>query len=246
VTAPRVALVTGASGGIGRAAAVALAEDGRSVACAYRQDDAGAKETVRMIEEAGGTAATFQADVAEEAEVSRLYDEVRKWAAPPLLLVASAGVLRDGLTVRYPLAEYERVMGINARGSFLCARAALPGMLRARWGRIVLVSSAAAIRGNPGQAAYGASKAAVVGMTRSLAREYGGRGITVNAVCPGFIETDMTAGVLDKGRDQLEAEIPAGRIGSPEEAAAAIRFLASDDATYVNGAVLTVDGGLTA
>jgi 3-oxoacyl-[acyl-carrier protein] reductase len=246
VTAPRVALVTGASGGIGRAAAVALAEDGRSVACAYRQDDAGAKETVRMIEEAGGTAATFQADVAEEAEVSRLYDEVRKWAAPPLLLVASAGVLRDGLTVRYPLAEYERVMGINARGSFLCARAALPGMLRARWGRIVLVSSAAAIRGNPGQAAYGASKAAVVGMTRSMAREYGGRGITVNAVCPGFIETDMTAGVLDKGRDQLEAEIPAGRIGSPEEAAAAIRFLASDDATYVNGAVLTVDGGLTA
>jgi 3-oxoacyl-[acyl-carrier protein] reductase len=246
VTEPRVALVTGASGGIGRAAAVAMAGDGRSVACAYRQDDAGAKETVRMIEEAGGTAATFQADVAEEAEVSRLYEEVREWAAPPLLLVASAGVLRDGLTVRYPLAEYERVMGINARGSFLCARAALPGMLRARWGRIVLVSSAAAIRGNPGQAAYGASKAAVVGMTRSMAREYGGRGITVNAVCPGFIETDMTAGVLDKGRDQLEAEIPAGRIGSPEEAAAAIRFLASDDATYVNGAVLTVDGGLTA
>ena len=246
MTEMRIALVTGASGGIGRASAVALAEDGRSVACAYRQDDAGAKETVRMIEEAGGTAATFQADVAEEAQVSRLYDEVREWAGPPLLLVASAGVLRDGLTVKYPLAEYERVMGINARGSFLCARAALPGMLRARWGRIVLVSSAAAIRGNPGQAAYGASKAAVVGMTRSMAREYGGRGITVNAVCPGFIETDMTAGVLEKGRDQLEAEIPAGRIGSPEEAAAAIRFLASDDATYVNGAVLTVDGGLTA
>jgi 3-oxoacyl-[acyl-carrier protein] reductase len=246
VTDTRVALVTGASGGIGRATAVALAEDGRSVACAYRQDDAGAKETVRMIEENGGTAATFQVDVAQEAEVARLYDEVKEWAAPPLLLVASAGVLRDGLTVKYPLEEYERVMGVNATGSFLCARAALPAMLRARWGRIVLVSSAAAIRGNPGQAAYSASKAAVVGMTRSLAREYGGRGITVNAVCPGFIETDMTAGVLDKARNELEAGIPAGRIGSPEEAAAAIRFLASDDATYVNGAVLTVDGGLTA
>jgi 3-oxoacyl-[acyl-carrier protein] reductase len=242
----RVALVTGASGGIGRAAAVALSEDGRSVACAYRQDEGGAKETVRMIEDSGGTAATFQADVAEESEVSRLFDEVKDWASPPLLLVASAGVLRDGLTVKYPLAEYERVMGVNATGSFLCARAALPAMLRAKWGRIVLVSSAAAIRGNPGQAAYSASKAAVVGMTKSMAREYGARGITVNAVCPGFIETDMTSGLLDKARDELEAEIPAGRIGSPEEAAAAIRFLASDQATYVNGAVLSVDGGLTA
>jgi 3-oxoacyl-[acyl-carrier protein] reductase len=242
----RVALVTGASGGIGRATAVALAGDGRSVACAYRQDDAGAKETVRLIEEAGGTAAAFQADVTAEADVSRMFDEVREWESRPLVMVASAGVLRDGLTVKYPLEEYERVMAVNATGSFLCARAALPAMLRARWGRIVLVSSAAALRGNPGQAAYSASKAAVIGMTRSMAREYGSRGITVNAVCPGFIETDMTAAVLEKIREQYEKEIPAGRIGSPEEAAAAIRFLASEEATYVNGAVLAVDGGLTA
>jgi 3-oxoacyl-[acyl-carrier protein] reductase len=240
------ALVTGASGGIGRATAVALATDGRAVACAYRQDEGGAKETVRIIEDAGGTAAAFQADVGEEADVTRLFDEVKGWMGAPLVVVTSAGVLRDGLTVKYPLAEYERVMAANATGSFLCARAALPGMLRARWGRIVFVSSAAAIRGNPGQAAYSASKAAVLGMTRSLAREYGGRGITVNAVCPGFIETDMTASVLERSRDELTAQIPAGRIGSPEEAAAAIRFLASDDATYVNGAVLAVDGGLTA
>jgi 3-oxoacyl-[acyl-carrier protein] reductase len=242
----RVALVTGASGGIGRATAVALAGDGRSVACAYRQDDAGAKETVRLIEEAGGTAAAFQTDVTAEADVSRMFDEVREWESRPLVMVASAGVLRDGLTVKYPLKEYERVMAVNATGSFLCARAALPAMLRARWGRIVLVSSAAALRGNPGQAAYSASKAAVIGMTRSMAREYGSRGITVNAVCPGFIETDMTAAVLEKIREQYEKEIPAGRIGSPEEAAAAIRFLASEEATYVNGAVLAVDGGLTA
>ena len=242
----RVALVTGASGGIGRATAVALAGDGRSVACGYRQDDAGAKETVRLIEETGGTAATFQADVTAEADVSRMFDEVREWASRPLVMVASAGVLRDGLTVKYPLEEYERVMAVNATGSFLCARAALPAMLRARWGRIVLVSSAAALRGNPGQAAYSASKAAVVGMTRSMAREYGGRRITVNAVCPGFIETDMTAAVLERIRERYESEIPAGRIGSPEEAAAAIRFLASEEATYVNGAVLAVDGGLTA
>jgi 3-oxoacyl-[acyl-carrier protein] reductase len=243
---PRVALVTGASGGIGRASAVALARDGRSVACAYRQDDAGAKETVRIIEDVGGTAAAFQADVTREDEVARLFDEVKGWEARPVIVVTSAGVLRDGLTVKYPLEEYERVMAVNATGSFLCSRAALPAMLRARWGRIVLVSSAAALRGNPGQAAYSASKAAVVGMARSLAREYGGRGITVNVVCPGFIETDMTAAVLDRSRERLVENIPARRIGSPEEAAAAIRFLASDDATYVNGAVLAVDGGLTA
>jgi 3-oxoacyl-[acyl-carrier protein] reductase len=243
---PRVALVTGASGGIGRASAVALALDGRSVACAYRQDDAGAKETVRIIEDAGGTAAAFQADVTREDDVARLFDEVKGWEARPVIVVTSAGVLRDGLTVKYPLEEYERVMAVNATGSFLCSRAALPAMLRARWGRIVLVSSAAALRGNPGQAAYSASKAAVVGMARSLAREYGGRGITVNVVCPGFIETDMTAAVLDRSRERLVENIPARRIGSPEEAAAAIRFLASDDATYVNGAVLAVDGGLTA
>jgi 3-oxoacyl-[acyl-carrier protein] reductase len=240
------ALVTGASSGIGRATAVALATDGRAVACAYRQDEGGAKDTVRIIEDAGGMAAAFQADVGEEGDVTRLFDEVKTWEGAPLVVVTSAGVLRDGLTVKYPLAEYERVMAANATGSFLCARAALPGMLRAKWGRIVFVSSAAAIRGNPGQAAYSASKAAVLGMTRSLAREYGGRGITVNAVCPGFIETDMTAAVLERSRDELVAQIPAGRTGSPQEAAAAIRFLASDDATYVNGAVLAVDGGLTA
>jgi 3-oxoacyl-[acyl-carrier protein] reductase len=246
VTEARVALVTGASGGIGRAAAVALAGAGRSVACAYHQDNAGAKETVRIIEDTGGTAAAFQADVSQESDVTRLFAEVKSWSASPAIVVASAGVLRDGLTVKYPLEEYERVMAVNATGSFLCARAALPAMLRKRWGRIVLISSAAALRGNAGQVAYSASKAAVVGMTRSLAREYGGRGITVNVVCPGFIETDMTAAVLDRARERFKEEIPAGRIGSPEDAAAAIRFLASDDATYVNGAVLAVDGGLTA
>jgi 3-oxoacyl-[acyl-carrier protein] reductase len=216
------------------------------VACAYRQDEGSAKETVGMIEDAGGKAAAFQADVGREDDVGRLFDEVKGWAGAPLVLVTSAGVLRDGLTVKYPLTEYERVMAANATGSFLCARGALPGMLRAKWGRIVFVSSAAGLRGNAGQVAYSASKAAVIGMTRSLAREYGGRGITVNAVCPGFIETDMTASVIERSRDELVAQIPAGRIGSPEDAAAAIRFLASDDATYVNGAVLAVDGGLTA
>jgi 3-oxoacyl-[acyl-carrier protein] reductase len=242
----RVALVTGASGGIGRAAAVALAADGRRVACAYSSNDTGAKETVRLIEEAGGTAEAFGTDVADEGRVAELFREVSGWAGPPVIVVAAAGILRDGLTVKYPVDEFNRILRVNVTGTFLCARAALPAMLKARWGRIVAVSSAAALRGNPGQAAYSASKAGLVGMTRSLAREYGSRGITANAVCPGFVETDMTAGFLEKNRSRMLDEIPAGRFGAAEEIAAGIRFLAGEEASYVNGAVLSVDGGLTA
>jgi 3-oxoacyl-[acyl-carrier protein] reductase len=242
----RVALVTGASGGLGRAAAVALAADGHPVACAYSSNDTGAKETVRLIEEAGGTAATFGTDVAEEDRVREMFRAVSDWAGQPLIVVGAAGILRDGLTVKYPADEFDRILRVNVTGTFLCARAALPAMLKARWGRIVAVSSAAALRGNPGQAAYSASKAGLLGMTRSLAREYGSRGITVNAVCPGFVETEMTAGFLEKNRGRMIEEIPAGRFGAAEEIAAAIRFLAGEAASYVNGAVLAVDGGLTA
>jgi 3-oxoacyl-[acyl-carrier protein] reductase len=242
----RVALVTGASGGLGRAAAVALATDGHAVACAYSSNDTGAKETVRLIEEAGGRAESFGTDVADEHRVGDLFRSVSNWAGPPLIVVGAAGILRDGLTVRYPADEFDRILRVNVTGTFLCARAALPAMLKARWGRIVAVSSAAALRGNPGQAAYSASKAGLLGMTRSLAREYGSRGITVNAVCPGFVETDMTAGFLEKNRERMIEEIPVGRFGTAEEIAAAIRFLAGEAASYVNGAVLSVDGGLTA
>jgi 3-oxoacyl-[acyl-carrier protein] reductase len=241
-----VALVTGASKGIGRAAAVALAESGYSVACAYRTDDAGAKETVRLVEAAGGVAQAFAADVAEEQKVADLLRAVEAWTELPLVLVACAGVNRDGLAVRYPLADFERTVAVNLTGVFLSVRAALPAMLRARWGRIVAVSSVAGLRGNAGQSAYSASKAGLIGFVRSLAKEYGGRGITANAVCPGFIDTEMTAVLPEGARDRLRAEVPAGRPGKPEEAAAAIRFLASREAAYVNGAVLAVDGGLSA
>ena len=242
----RVALVTGASGGIGRAAALALTARGHAVACGFGADDAGAKETVRLIEGSGGQAAAFGADVADEAAVARLFEDVREWRDAPLIVVACAGVSRDGLTVKYPTAEWDRTLSVNLTGAFLCVRAALPAMLRARWGRLVVVSSAVALRGNPGQAAYAASKAGMIGMTRSVAREYAGRGITANAVCPGFIETDMTAGLPEKARARLAEDIPAGRMGTPEDAAAAIGFLASEEAGYVTGAVLSVDGGLTA
>jgi 3-oxoacyl-[acyl-carrier protein] reductase len=242
----RVALVTGASRGLGRAAAEALAAEGHAVACNYRGDDSGAKEAVEAVEDAGGTAAAFRADVSDEGQVQEMFREIRGSLGAPVVLVNNAGVLRDGLTVKYPLPEFERVLGVNLTGAFLCAREALPAMLKARWGRIVNVSSAAGLRGNPGQAAYSASKAGVIGLTQSLAREYGSRGITANAVCPGFVETAMTEDFIDKQRDRVIDQIPAGRIGTPEEVAAVIRFLASEEASYVNGAVIAVDGGITA
>lgn len=242
----RVALVTGATGGIGRAVALSLAGAGHPVACGYASNDAGAKETVTMIEDAGGAAASFPGDISDEAAVKDLFAAVASWKATPLVLVNNAGANRDGLTVKYPLAEFERVLAVNLTGAFLCARAALPAMLKARWGRIVNVSSVVALRGNAGQAAYAASKAGLLGLTRSLAREYGSRGITVNAVAPGYVETDMTSSLPGKVKGGLLEQIPAGRMGETEEIAAAVAFLASEGASYVNGAVLPVDGGMTA
>lgn len=242
----RVALVTGASKGIGRATALALAADGRAVACAYGSDDAAAKETVRLIEEGGGTAAAFQADVADPEAVRAMTAAAAEELGPPVIVVANAGMNKDGLAVRYDLGDWDRMLRVNLTGSFTCIRAVLPHMMKARWGRIVAVSSAIALRGNAGQSAYGASKSGLVGMTRSLAKEYAARGITANVLCPGFVETEMTSGLAEKARRALDEEIPAGRVGTVEEIAAAIRFLVSEEASYVNGAVLPVDGGLTA
>jgi 3-oxoacyl-[acyl-carrier protein] reductase len=243
---PRVALVTGASKGIGRAAALALAADGRAVACAYGTDDAGAKETVRLVEEAGGTAAAFGADVGDPDAVRSMVRAVTEELGPPVIVVANAGANKDGLAVRYDLADWDRLLRVNVTGAFVSIQAALPAMMKARWGRIVAVSSAIALRGNAGQSAYGASKSALVGMVRSLAKEYAARGVTANVLCPGFVETEMTTGLPEKARQALDEGIPAGRVGTVEEIAAAIRFLASEEASYVNGAVVAVDGGLTA
>jgi 3-oxoacyl-[acyl-carrier protein] reductase len=242
----RVALVTGASRGIGRATAQVLAAEGRAVACAYGSDDAGAKETVRLIEEAGGRAAPFQADVADPDAVRTMIGAVAEELGPPVIVVANAGMNKDGLAVRYDLQDWDRMLRVNLTGAFACIQTALPAMMKARWGRIVAVSSAIALRGNAGQTAYAASKSALVGMIRSLAKEYATRGITANALCPGFVETEMTSGLAARARRALDESIPTGRVGRVEEIAAAIRFLASKDASYVNGAVLAVDGGLTA
>lgn len=242
----RVALVTGAGGGLGRAAALELAGRGMPVACAYGSNDAGAKETVELIEERGGAAQAFGADVADEEEVRRLFAGVREWRSAPLVLVANAGVRRDGPAVKYPLEQWQRTLDVNLTGVFLCVREALRGMQLARWGRLILVSSAAALRGNPGQASYSASKAGLLGLTRSLAREVGARGITVNAVAPGYVETAIVVEVTEAARERMMSLIAAGRPGKPEEIAAVIGFLASEEASYVNGVVLPVDGGMTA
>jgi 3-oxoacyl-[acyl-carrier protein] reductase len=162
------------------------------------------------------------------------------------VLVNNAGFNRDGLILKYPVQSWEATIDTNLRGAFLCSRRAAGSMLRARWGRIVNVASAAALKGNPGQAAYSAAKAGLVGMTRSLARELGGRGITVNVVCPGFVETKMTGEVTPELKRRYEEMTPVGRFGTPEEVAAVVEFLVRPEASYVNGAIIAVDGGLTA
>jgi len=242
----RVAVVTGGSRGIGRACAIALADGGWTVAVGYRSGEAEAADTLKGVEDAGAKGMTVRLDVADEASVGEAFQEVTGVLGPVVGLVNSAGVSRDGLAVKFPAEEFDRTIATNVRGSFLCSRAALRSMLRERWGRIVNVSSAVALRGNAGQAVYAASKAALLGMTKSLAREVGSRGITVNVICPGYVETGMTAGISDEARRLLVENTPIGRPARHEEVAAVVRFLCSDEASYVNGAVVAVDGGLTA
>lgn len=242
----RVAVVSGASRGIGRACAEALAADGWRVAIGYRTSDTDAKEVLVAIEHSGGEGMIVHLDTLDEASVAEAFKEVTGRFGPVTGLVNNAGYSKDGLLVMYPIEAYERTMDTNIRGAYLCCRSALRGMLRARWGRIVNISSAVALRGNPGQTAYAASKAALVGMTRSLAREVGTKAITVNAVLPGLLDTDMTSHLDDVARAAYLDQTPLGRAGKLDEVAHVVRFLMSEEASYVNGAILPVDGGLTA
>jgi len=235
------ALVTGASRGIGAATALALAADGWPVRVNYREDEEGAREVVARIEAEGGAAEARPGDVAEATAVESLLHADQH--GPVLVLVNNAGLRRDGLAPQLGDEEWARVLEVNLTGAFRTIRAALPPMLRARFGRIVNVASVVGLRANAGQANYAAAKAGAIGMTKTVAAEVARRGITVNAVAPGFVETKLTEGVID---ERAIAAIPARRAGRPEEVAACIRFLVSPEASYVTGTTLTVDGGLSA
>ena len=235
------ALVTGASRGIGAASALALAGDGWHVRVNYRSDEGGAKDVVAKIEAAGGTATLWQGDVADAADVERLTEPGDD--GPVLVLVNNAGVRVDNLSPSLTDEDWQTVIDTNLTSTFRATRAVLPKMMRARFGRVVNVASVAGIRASPGQANYSASKAGVIGFTKTVAAEVARRGVTVNAVAPGLIETAFTEEVLE---GEMAKAIPARRVGTPEEVAACIRFLASAEASYVTGTTLTVDGGLSA
>ena len=235
------ALVTGASKGIGTGIAQALAADGWLVGVNFRSDREGAEAVVKAIEEAGGRAAPIEGDVSDGAP-DELFKRVESELGPVLALVNNAGVNADGLAIQLDDDAWDRVIGTNLTAAFRLTRQAMRPMIRARYGRIVNIASVVGPRANAGQANYAAAKAGLIGMTKTVAAEVARRGVTVNAVAPGFIATDMTK---DLPEAALEA-IPARRVGQPEDVGAAVRFLASDDAGYVTGTTLFVDGGMSA
>jgi 3-oxoacyl-[acyl-carrier protein] reductase len=237
-----IALVTGASKGIGAAIARALAADGWHVAVNYRSDEEGAKATVKAIEDAGGKAVALHADVANGAPDDLFKQAEEELGGPVLALVNNAGVTADGLAIQLDDEAWDRVIGTNLTAAFRLTRRAMRPMIKARYGRIVNVASVVGPRANAGQSNYAAAKAGLIGMTKTVAAEVARRGVTVNAVAPGFIETEMTKDVPEA----VIAAIPARRVGAPEDVGAAVRFLASDDAAYVTGTTLYVDGGMSA
>jgi 3-oxoacyl-[acyl-carrier protein] reductase len=238
------ALVTGASGGIGRAIAEALAHAGASVALNYSRNAARAEEAVAAIEEAGGQAFAVQADVTDPAAVEAMVAQtVERWGKLDIL-VNNSGVTRDGLLMRMKDEDWDTVLDTNLKGAFYCSRAAVKLMMKQRSGRIINISSVVGVIGNPGQTNYCASKAGLIGFTKSLAKEVGSRGITVNAIAPGFITTEMTAALSEEVAGKIKANVPLGTFGEPADVAAAVVYLASEAGKYVTGQVLQVDGGL--
>jgi 3-oxoacyl-[acyl-carrier protein] reductase len=240
----KIALVTGSSQGIGRATALRLAQSGADIVVNYRSNASTAEEVKACIEEMGRRCITIQADVSQEEDVARLFTTANESFGPIAILVNNAGKTRDKLILQMSLTDFEYVVDINLRSTFLCTKAALRNMMKARWGRIVNVSSPAALLGSAGQSNYAASKAAILAFTLSTAREMASRNITANAVAPGFIPTELTSTLTEQQRNFLLENTPLGRFGEAEEIAAAINFLCSPEAAYITGQILCVDGGM--
>ena len=241
----QTALVTGASRGIGKAIALALGEAGAKVACIARNEEK-LRETADAITTAGGTAVVYACDVTDSAAVQKVVDAVVEDWGQLDIVVNNAGITRDTLIPRMSDEEWDEVITTNLRSVFLFTRAATQVMMRKRSGRIINISSVSGIMGNPGQANYSASKAGIIGLTQTVARELAGRKVTVNAICPGFIATEMTEAMGPVVQDEVKKRVPAKRLGDANEIADAVLYLSSDSAAYLTGQILTIDGGLTA
>jgi 3-oxoacyl-[acyl-carrier protein] reductase len=239
----RVAVVTGASRGIGRACALALSAAGARVVLAAR-DAEKLRQAADEIRSAGRETFVVQLDLASEASIREAFSKIAKEFGAVEILVNNAGITRDGLAVRMKRDDWDGVIATNLTGTFLCTQQVLQGMMRGRWGRIINISSVVGEMGNAGQSNYAASKAGLIGLTKSLAQEMGSRGITVNAIAPGFVQTDMTGVLTPEIQERLLANVPVRRMGQPEDVAHAVRFLASEEASYITGHVLDVNGGM--
>lgn len=240
----KVALVTGGSRGIGRAISVALGGAGAHVAINFFGNEEAAAETAKLVEAAGGTAELQRFDVGDAEASATAITALYKAHGHLDILVNNAGISRDGLLMRVKQEDFDATLRTNLGGALWCSKAAIRPMMRKKHGRVINLSSVVGESGNPGQVVYSATKAAVIGLTKTLAREYASRGITVNAIAPGFIDTEMTAYLPEAAQQGIIEQTPVGRIGSPEEVAAAVVFLASDEASYITGQVLRVNGGM--
>ena len=239
-----VALVTGGSRGIGRVIAEHLAKSGINVAICYSGNENAAQETIEACKKHGVQAMYVKADVSNANDVTEMFNQIKELMGPVEILVNNAGITRDGLLLRMSEADYDAVLDTNLKGTFLCTKAAIKDMMKARNGRIINMTSIVGVQGNAGQANYSASKAGVIGFTKSVAREYGSKGITVNAVAPGFIQTAMTDQLPDNVKEAYLKQIPLARFGTPEDVADVVDFLASDKASYITGQVIEVTGGM--